>query len=104
VGWRGDLDQPGDGGRDVGAATVPPRPAEGVRDVEPGQGRLPDAERGPGVRRPPPAVDTRRRVNLTEASGLVEVQVGGILGHSVLNKSRVTFDLQRSVLALDSTF
>jgi tetratricopeptide (TPR) repeat protein len=40
-------------------------------------------------------------LNLTAPSQLLGFQVGGILGHSFLSKYRVTFDLQRSVLALD---
>jgi hypothetical protein len=43
-------------------------------------------------------------LNLTAPSELLGFQVGGILGHSFLSKYRVTFDLQRSVLALDSNF
>jgi predicted aspartyl protease/Flp pilus assembly protein TadD len=41
-------------------------------------------------------------LNLAAPSELLGFQVGGIVGHSFLSKYRVTFDLQRSVLALDS--
>jgi predicted aspartyl protease len=40
-------------------------------------------------------------LNLTAPSELLGFQVGGIVGHSFLSKYRVTFDLQRSILALD---
>ena len=40
-------------------------------------------------------------LNLTAPSELLGFQVGGIVGHSFLSKYRVTFDLKRSVLALD---
>jgi predicted aspartyl protease/Flp pilus assembly protein TadD len=40
-------------------------------------------------------------LNLTAPSELLGFQVGGIVGHSFLSKYRVTFDLQRSVLALE---
>jgi hypothetical protein len=40
-------------------------------------------------------------LNLSAPSELLGFQVGGIVGHSFLSKYRVTFDLQRSVLALD---
>jgi len=40
-------------------------------------------------------------LNLKAPSELLGFQVGGIVGHSFLSKYRVTFDLQRHVLALD---
>ena len=40
-------------------------------------------------------------LNLSAPSELLGFQVGGIVGHSFLSKYRVTFDLQRSILALD---
>jgi hypothetical protein len=40
-------------------------------------------------------------LNLTAPSSLLGFQVGGIIGHSLLSKYRVTFDLQRGVLGLD---
>jgi predicted aspartyl protease/Flp pilus assembly protein TadD len=40
-------------------------------------------------------------LNLTAPSELLGFQVGGIVGHSFLSKYRVTFDLQRGILALD---
>jgi predicted aspartyl protease len=42
-------------------------------------------------------------LNLTAPSELLGFQVGGIVGHSFLSRYRVTFDLQRSVLALDAS-
>jgi len=40
-------------------------------------------------------------LNLAAPSALLGFQVGGIVGHSFLSKYRVTFDLQRNLLALD---
>lgn len=40
-------------------------------------------------------------LNLTAPSRLLGFQVGGIIGHSLLSKYRVTFDLQRGLLGLD---
>jgi predicted aspartyl protease len=40
-------------------------------------------------------------LNLTAPSALLGFEVGGIIGHSLLSKYRVTVDLQRGVLGLD---
>jgi predicted aspartyl protease len=41
-------------------------------------------------------------LNLAAPSSLLGYEVGGIVGHTFLSKYRVTFDLQRSILALDA--
>jgi len=42
-------------------------------------------------------------LNLAAPSALLGYQVGGIVGHTFLSRYRVTFDLQRSILALDAS-
>ena len=41
-------------------------------------------------------------LNLRAPSALLGFQVGGIVGHRFLSKYRVTIDLQRSVLGLET--